>query len=138
MSTTDGILSAVECSAWKEVTKTLDGMLCFWSDLDGIHLATAPALCPIATHLWGFKPDAQWARVRIEDDRLLVSILSGSGSVSTSPSEIAVRYTMQEHRAWNPLDKRVQQADLTNVPESLQVVEVDGISPLTFLTVKRR
>jgi hypothetical protein len=137
MTGLSGALRQCHCSTWLDVVKVLEGLVCYWSDLDGIHIQPAPSSCPVASHLWAYDSKHQWVRVRIENDRFVVVALTGAESAPETPNQTQVSYVRQPQRAWQSKDLRVQQAKLNDVPESIEVVEVVGLSPLTFLSVPR-
>jgi hypothetical protein len=138
MTTLTGVLRRIECAGWVDVLRVVEGCLCYWADLDGLHVHSAPLVKPVASHLWAYDGQHQWFRVRIEDDRFVVVALVGEGLGPAVSDQINVNYVGHTQRAWQPGDRRVQQAKLDEVPKSIEVVEVIGLSPLTFLSVRRR
>jgi hypothetical protein len=114
-------------------------MQCYWSDLDGLHIDNAPTSCPVATHLWGYDGAKNWVRIRIEDDCFVaVHLTERTGddlSDSSNPTQQVVNFVRQSHKAWSASEKQVGQANLNGVPDMVEVVEVVGRLPLTFVSV---
>lgn len=73
----------------------LDGCMCLWQDLDGLHVEPAPADPPPTTILWGWRGESALVRVRLDGDTAYV----GVHDPATSPLTGVV--------PWSPSDGRV-------------------------------
>jgi hypothetical protein len=139
MSSDHGVLARVECADWVAAKSALGTMTCYWADLDGLHLEGAPSVQPIATHLWAFDGKDLWARLRLEGDVILfVTLTAGEratdGAIDSEFEEVA-EFRRVQQKTWRADDRRVAQANLSGMPAELEVVELVGLSPLTFFSV---
>jgi hypothetical protein len=79
-----------ECGrmTWAEAAAgPLAGATCLWQDLDGLHVAAAPATPPATSILWGWHGRSRLIRVRLDGDATLVAVFQpdGSAAVRTVP-----------------------------------------------------
>lgn len=139
MNSDHGVLVRVECADWVAAKSALGAMMCYWADLDGLHLEGAPSVQPIATHLWAYDGKDLWARLRLEGDAILFVTLTcgerAKAGVSNSEFEELAEFRRVQQKTWRAGDRRVDQANLSGMPAELEVVEVIGLSPLTFFSV---
>lgn len=129
------------------------GARCAWSDLHGFHLEPATALPvrpPVTTHLWSWAADTA-LRARLDDGRALTAVLrpepggigpgSDLGSAGTGtgngPDEVAepvrVRVRIRPGLPWQPDDRQVGRPDRPLPAPRLQLLELTGSTPATFV-----
>jgi hypothetical protein len=112
------------------VSGPLAGCTCLWQDLDGLHVAPAPAQAPPTSILWGWRGESVLVRVRLDGDTAYVAVRdpAGPGMVATVP--------------WSPSDGRVATStgrgpspERGGVGARYEQVVVGGIDggPITFI-----
>jgi hypothetical protein len=118
------------------VTGPLAGATCLWQDLDGLHVAAAPAAPPPTSILWAWRPDSWLVRARLDGGTVFVAVHDGAGLHPTVP--------------WNTGDGRAKEdlrvaasggrgpaPGLGGVGAAYEQVVVDGagdgVGPVTFL-----
>jgi hypothetical protein len=117
---------------------------CLWQDLDGLHVAAAPADAPPTSIVWGWRADGSMVRVRLDGDAAFVAEL---GSSEISGAGRAVRTVNWDVRADGRGDARVAGVRAPGVAPEVgpgaeyeQVVVTgigDGVGPVTFVRPAR-
>lgn len=106
MSEREGFLLGYGPMPWDEARVLLSEFQAVWSDLDGWHIDadSLPSEQPVATHLWAWKNDEEcWARVRFDEDSVIVGILVGRGvdrPKKTGSDTHPVKYKVSNGKPW--------------------------------------
>ncbi|CAL9328570.1 hypothetical protein [Streptomyces sp. enrichment culture] len=104
---------------------------CAWSDLNGFHLEPATALptnTPLATHLWAWSSRAA-LRARIDTDLALTCALLPDTGEAGDLVSVRIRPGL----AWPGDDHQVGRPDQTLPAASIELLELTGPSPATFV-----
>lgn len=120
---------------WAEaVAGPLGGATCLWQDLDGLHVAPAPAAPPPTSILWAWRGDSLLVRLRLDGQIAYVAV--------HYPSVQAPGCTPVETVPWSRNDGRVAASVLTG-PDAADggtgaryeqvIVDNDGSGPITFV-----
>lgn len=126
---------------WAEAVRgPLAGTTCLWQDLDGLHVAPAPAEAPPTSILWGWRADGGLVRVRLDGDAAFVSDLNPAAIAEAGG---AVRTVEWDVRPGGRGDARVAGIRAAGVAPgagpgaAYEQVVVDGIGddagPVTFV-----
>jgi hypothetical protein len=85
--TGDMVMPPTGRMSWAQaIAGPLAGATCLWQDLDGLHVAPAPAQPPYTSIVWGWRDDALLVRVRIDAGTAFVAVHAPAGpGVGTVP-----------------------------------------------------
>jgi len=119
-----GTVEALGWRTWDALLPLLDHATCAWADLDGFHVAAAPAAPPISTHLWAWRQQ-WWLRARLDTDRVVAGVLTFADHLERVHIRHALTWASDEHRV-GPLDP----AHLTR---GWLLLELAGERPVTFV-----
>jgi hypothetical protein len=129
---------------WSELLSLIGDAPTAWADYHGFHIGAAPTQPPPYTHLWAWQPGGQsgWLlRARIDGAHAIVGVLQigddrPAGLAAHTPE--AVRYTKRTSHTWLGTEKRVGRLHPDVVDRGVQLYEVDGESPVTFVSLDAR
>jgi hypothetical protein len=130
--------------AWPDVVAALEGVDVAWADYDGFHVGALPQAPPPYNHLWAWNDD--WlVRARVDGAHAIV----GELQVNTVPVPDSalramrqprlietVRYTCRESRTWTPGERRVGPLDPAVKGRLVDLYQVDGARPVTFVRAR--
>ena len=130
---TTAYLQAHDVNDWAAIRAIISDTTCAWADIGGWHLGEPPNDQPIgSTHVWAWTGDGCFAirlggfRPRCAELRLRFGHFG---------DEVAVR----QHASiiWGSDDQRVPASAVSTLPGRVEVLDVVGPMPLSFVRVMR-
>ncbi len=123
---------------WTTLRERLAGATCLWADVHGVRLGPAPECPPAFTHLWGWWPEARWARVRIDDGGGILAVLTEEETGNGERLEVDDEWV----DAWppgmshiGPLPAIVRGDDENDARRRLRILSTAEPVPLRFLEI---
>jgi hypothetical protein len=125
------------------VAEQLAEATCLWQDLDGLHVAAAPAAVPPTSILWGWRDDGGLLRVRIDGDMAFVAELDAAsvsevgGAARTVPWDVRTG-GRGDARVAGVRGPRPEDGGAGAVYEQVVVDGIgDDVGPVTFIRPAR-
>jgi hypothetical protein len=109
-----------------------------WADYDGFHIGRLPDIPPPYTHLWAWAE--QWLlRARVDGAHAIVAVLAFGEAIPdriTPVSAWPVQCTTRYARTWPAHEKRVGEIPAAVSDRAVEIWQVDGDRPVTFVRVR--
>lgn len=125
---------------WTDLVSALHGTTTAWADYNGFHIGPAPQQPPPYTHLWAWSKG--WLlRARIDGAQAIVAVLQSGVETPAGLTPMMsqpVRYTPRRAHTWPGGEKRVGPLRAEVADRAVDLYEVDGESPITFVALATR
>lgn len=134
-TTNEAVLHAYGRLPWTDLLAAVDAAPAAWADYDGFHIGHCPDQPPPYTHLWAWT--ANWLlRARIDGGQAIVAVLQiGELDLKrlTPRWSQPTGYELRHSHTWAGTDKRVGRLAPHVADRSVDLYEVGGKSPITFV-----
>lgn len=128
---------------WEDLAQAVAGVPTAWADYTGFHVKAVPSVAPPYTHLWAWSPP--WRlRARLDGQHAIIGVLALDGPEIAGPPGLTpvesslVRYVRREAHTWPGGERRVGPLADEVADHSVELYQLDGEYPLTFVALRDR